>query len=63
MLDPAKARAELGFQHTPLRRWLETVITSRLANPPPEPPDGYEKRAEEIALAAELAGAAGGGGR
>ncbi|WP_437870072.1 NAD-dependent epimerase/dehydratase family protein [Sorangium sp. So ce363] len=63
MLDPAKARAELGFQHTPLRRWLETVITSLLANPRPEPPDGYEKRAEEIALAAELAGAAGGGGR
>ncbi|WP_437993049.1 NAD-dependent epimerase/dehydratase family protein [Sorangium sp. So ce145] len=63
MLDPAKARAELGFQHTPLRRWLETVITSLLANPRSEPPDGYEKRAEEIALAAELAGAAGGGGR
>ncbi len=34
LLDPAKAKAELGFQHTPLRRWLETVITSLLANPP-----------------------------
>lgn len=63
LLDPAKAKAELGFQHTPLRRWLETVITSLLANPPSEPPDGYEKRADEIALAAELSGAVRGGGR
>ncbi|WP_437511897.1 NAD-dependent epimerase/dehydratase family protein [Sorangium sp. So ce1099] len=53
-LDPAKARAELGFQHTPLRRWLETVITSLLANPPSEPPPGYERRAEELSLAASL---------
>ncbi|XXX79789.1 NAD-dependent epimerase/dehydratase family protein [Sorangium sp. So ce134] len=61
VLDPAKARAELGFQHTPLRRWLETVITSLLANPPSEPPPGYERRAEEIALAATLSGEAGAG--
>ncbi|WP_437691371.1 NAD-dependent epimerase/dehydratase family protein [Sorangium sp. So ce176] len=58
MLDPAKARAELGFQHTPLRRWLETVITSLLANPPSDPPPGYERRAEERALAAALPGEA-----
>ncbi|WP_437959097.1 NAD-dependent epimerase/dehydratase family protein [Sorangium sp. So ce119] len=58
MLDPAKARAELGFQHTPLRRWLETVITSLLANPPSDPPPGYDRRAEERSLAAALPGAA-----
>ncbi|WP_437783243.1 NAD-dependent epimerase/dehydratase family protein [Sorangium sp. So ce1097] len=56
MLDPARAKAELGFQHTPLRRWLETVITSLLANPPSEAPPGYERRADELSLAAELRG-------
>ncbi|AUX40896.1 epimerase [Sorangium cellulosum] len=56
MLDPARAHAELGFRHTPLRRWLETVITSLLAHPPSEPPPGYERRAEELALAAALSG-------
>ncbi|WP_438000283.1 NAD-dependent epimerase/dehydratase family protein [Sorangium sp. So ce185] len=52
-LDPSRAKAELGFQHTPLRRWLETVVTSLLANPPSDPPPGYERRADEVSLAAE----------
>ncbi|WP_437946046.1 NAD-dependent epimerase/dehydratase family protein [Sorangium sp. So ce296] len=51
-LDPSRAKAELGFQHTPLRRWLETVVTSLLANPPSDPPPGYERRADEVSLAA-----------
>ncbi|AUX30203.1 MULTISPECIES: NAD-dependent epimerase/dehydratase family protein [Sorangium] len=57
LLEPAKARAELGFQHTPLRRWLETVITSLLANPPSDPPPGYERRADEVSLAGEAGNA------
>jgi nucleoside-diphosphate-sugar epimerase len=56
MLDPAKAVRELGFQHTPLRRWLETVVTSLLAHPPRDPLPGCEQRAQELAIA-EAAGA------
>lgn len=56
MLDPAKAVRELGFRHTPLRRWLETAITSWLAHPPGDHPPGFDprQRAQEIALAAAM---------
>jgi nucleoside-diphosphate-sugar epimerase len=51
LLDPAKATSELGLDHTPLQRYLETIITCHLAHPPVDAPAGYERRGEEIALA------------
>jgi nucleoside-diphosphate-sugar epimerase len=63
MIDPTKAVRELGFRHTPLRRWLELVVTSLLAHPPIDLPPGYRQRAEEIALASAAAGALPGAGQ
>ncbi len=51
-LDPARARAELGFAHEPLRAYLEKTVTAFLAHPPKAPPPGYERREEERRLAA-----------
>jgi nucleoside-diphosphate-sugar epimerase len=51
-LDPARAKAELGFRHEPLGSYLDKIVTSFLAHPPAEPPPGYESRAAELALAA-----------
>jgi nucleoside-diphosphate-sugar epimerase len=41
-LDPARARSELAFRHEPLASYLETIVTAFLAQPPLEPPPGYE---------------------
>jgi nucleoside-diphosphate-sugar epimerase len=49
-LDPARARIELGFRHEPLERYLGKIVASLLANPPAEPPPGYEHRRVEMAL-------------
>lgn len=51
MLDPSKARHDLGFSHEPLESYLGKIIASFLAHPPPEPPEGYARRRDEIALA------------
>lgn len=51
-LDPARARAELGFRHEALAAYLDKIVTTFLANPPEEPPPGYATRAAEIAVAA-----------
>jgi nucleoside-diphosphate-sugar epimerase len=51
-LDPALARTELGFRHRPLGAYLDSIVASFLANPPPAPPEGYEHRAAERRLAA-----------
>ncbi|HXY39705.1 MAG TPA: NAD-dependent epimerase/dehydratase family protein [Vicinamibacteria bacterium] len=53
-LDPSRAQAELGFRHEPLASCLDKVVTSFLAHPAAEPPPGYERRAEERALAEAL---------
>jgi nucleoside-diphosphate-sugar epimerase len=50
-LDPARARAELGFRATPLAQALESIVTSFLAHLPQQPPDNYAGRSREIALA------------
>jgi nucleoside-diphosphate-sugar epimerase len=50
LLDPARARAELGFNHRPLVAYLDAIVASFLAYPPATPPEGYARRAEEIAL-------------
>jgi nucleoside-diphosphate-sugar epimerase len=50
-LDPARAKAELGFRHEPLGSYLDKIVTSFLARPPADPPPGYESRAVELKLA------------
>jgi nucleoside-diphosphate-sugar epimerase len=50
-LDPARAKAELGFAHEPLGSYLDKIVTSFLAHPPAEPPPGYEHRDAERAVA------------
>ena len=49
-LDPARAKAELGFRHEPLGSYLDKIVTSFLAHPPADPPPGYESRATERTL-------------
>ncbi len=51
-LDPSRAQAELGFRHEPLASCLDKWVSSFLAHPPAEPPPGYERRAQELALGA-----------
>ena len=53
-LDPARAKAALGFQHEPLRHYLEKIITCFLNHPPATPPANYAKRPAELALAGRL---------
>jgi len=50
-LDPARAKADLGFHHEPLGSYLDKIVTSFLAHPPADPPPGYESRATELELA------------
>jgi nucleoside-diphosphate-sugar epimerase len=58
-LDPARAKAELGFRHEPLGAYLDKIVTTFLAHPRPDPPPGYEARPVELGLLAEV-GAGGG---
>jgi nucleoside-diphosphate-sugar epimerase len=51
-IDPALAKAELGFRHEPLASYLDKIVTSFLAHPPIDPAPGYEHRARERQLAA-----------
>jgi nucleoside-diphosphate-sugar epimerase len=51
LLDPSRARAELGFVPTPLPAYLASIVASFLAHPPPGPPDAYAGRPRELALA------------
>ncbi len=54
-VDPSAAVRELGFSHTPLREYLGRVVASILANPSVDRPEGYLRRADEVALARSLA--------
>ncbi len=49
-LDPARAKAELGFRHEPLGSYLDKIVTTFLAHPRADPPPGYEHRPAELAL-------------
>ncbi len=51
LLDPARARAELGFRHRPLGAYLDAIVASFLAHPPASPPEGYQHREAERSLA------------
>jgi nucleoside-diphosphate-sugar epimerase len=50
VLDPSKAESELGFRHEPLYLYLGKIMASLVAYARATPPEGYERRAEEIAL-------------
>ncbi|HSN93209.1 MAG TPA: epimerase [Anaeromyxobacteraceae bacterium] len=50
-LDPARARAELGFVHEPVEVYLPKIVAAFLAHPPADRPEGYAARAEEVRLA------------
>jgi nucleoside-diphosphate-sugar epimerase len=50
-LDPARATAELGFRHEPLREYVGRIVAAFLAHPPASPPAGLSGRADEVALA------------
>jgi nucleoside-diphosphate-sugar epimerase len=53
-LDASRAKAVLGFRPEPLARSLDKIVAAFLNHPPPAPPDGYARRADEVALAARL---------
>jgi nucleoside-diphosphate-sugar epimerase len=50
-LDPARAKAELGFRHEPVGSYLDKIVTAFLAHPPADPPPGYEQRDAERTVA------------
>jgi nucleoside-diphosphate-sugar epimerase len=54
-LDPSKAKAELGFQHEPLERYLDKIVASYLSHIPPTPPDNYVHRPLELQIAGQTA--------
>lgn len=51
MLDPSKAEFVLGFRHEPLASYLGKIVASFCAYARATPPEGYENRPAEIALA------------
>ena len=50
-LDPARAKAELGFCHEPLTQYLDKIVGDFLNHPPATPPEEYAGRAAELELA------------
>lgn len=50
-IDPRLAKAELGFEHEPLREYLSRIVAAFLAHMPPSPPESCARRADEVALA------------
>ena len=50
-LNPARAKEALGFQHEPLRTYLEKIVASLLNHPPAALPDNYLKRPVELEVA------------
>lgn len=51
-IDPTLARTELGFTHPPLEAYLSSIVAELITGWRGTPPDGYEHRARELALAA-----------
>jgi len=50
LLDPTRAVAELGFEHPPLDRYLDSILANLFAAWPAEPPAGYAQRGRELEL-------------
>jgi nucleoside-diphosphate-sugar epimerase len=55
LLDPTRARDELGFVHRPMLVCLHSVVSSFLAHPPTDRPAAYAGRSRERELAGRLA--------
>ncbi len=55
LLDPSRARAELGFAHRPMEECLRSVVASFVAHPPRDRPPAYAGRPREHELARRLA--------
>jgi nucleoside-diphosphate-sugar epimerase len=53
-VDPARAKAELGFRHEPLASYLDKIVSAFLARPPLDTPPSYADRAREKALASNV---------
>ncbi len=51
LVDPFKAETELGFRHESLFSYLGKIVASLVAYARATPPEGYERRMEEIQLA------------
>jgi nucleoside-diphosphate-sugar epimerase len=51
ILDPGKAKLELGFTHPSLREYLGKIVASFMASIPEEPPSYYRHREGELELA------------
>jgi nucleoside-diphosphate-sugar epimerase len=52
-LDNTLSKSELGITYTPLRTYLEKIVTYYNENPPPRPA-GYKRRRAELLLHAQL---------
>jgi nucleoside-diphosphate-sugar epimerase len=52
ILDPGKAKLELGFRHPPLYEYLGKIVASFMASIPEQPPPYYAQRQRELALVA-----------
>lgn len=51
LIDPSRAKRELGFRHRPLSVYLNAIVASFLAHPPAESPESYTRfRQAERAL-------------
>jgi len=57
VIDPARAVAELGFEHPPLDGYLDSILASLFAAWPSEPPPGYAQRGRELELLRRSGGA------
>ncbi len=53
-LDPARAKAHLGFRHEPLTNYLDKIVSNFFNHPPAEPPENYSHRPAELALTSAL---------
>jgi len=56
LLDPARAVAELGFEHPPLDVYLDSILASLFAAWPATPPEGYAQRPRELELLRRASG-------
>lgn len=51
LLEPSRAKLELGFVHELLPRYIERIVTSMMNHLPSQPPDNYVTRAKELEIA------------
>jgi nucleoside-diphosphate-sugar epimerase len=52
LIDPSRARDELGFRHAPLEQTLAATVASFLSHTPQDRPSRYARRDAEVRIAA-----------